>query len=193
MTLKSELLLRDLGTEARVYPFQKIPGLIRGLGEFGLRPIVVQGVFDFLHFGHNGLCEAAQALDPVNGVVLAGLDNDATVRQNKGEGRPVNPLADRLHMIAAMRPVAFAFGYTDIPRYDDPEAYLARWRALSGATVVVSSLCARCCWISRPCAENCGQTCHRTGSCFELSWASRSTPTASGLRSSASRNATVSV
>lgn len=138
MTLNSELL-RDLGTEGRIYQFHKVPGLIRGLGAYGLRPLVVQGVFDFLHPGHNGLCEAAQALDPVNGVVLAGLDNDATVRQNKGEGRPVNPLTDRLHMIAAMRPVAFAFGYTDTPHYGDAEAYLARWRALNGATVVVSS------------------------------------------------------
>lgn len=138
MTFKSRLL-RDGFAEDYILPFGMVPGLIRDLGELGLKPIVVQGSFDFLHPGHNGLCDAAQALDPIDGVVLAGVDNDATVRQNKGPGRPINPLADRLRMIAAMRPVAFAFGYTDTPCYNDAEAYLARWRALSGATVVVSS------------------------------------------------------
>lgn len=138
MTFKQEML-RDVCTNGRVIEFDKVPKLIQGLGSVGLKPVVVQGVFDVLHRGHLGLFEAAQQLDPFNGVVLAGLDNDATVRQNKGDGRPVNTLPERLHLVAAARPVAFCFGYTDTPRYDDADAYLERWRALSGATVVAAA------------------------------------------------------
>lgn len=116
-----------------------MPGLIRELGRAGLNVLLVQGVFDIVHAGHTGLLQATRSIDPNNSVILVGLENDETVRRNKGDKRPVNPLDDRLRVITEFRSVAYAFGYEDVPRYEHPEDYLERYRALSPATVIAAT------------------------------------------------------
>ena len=45
----------------------------------------------------------ARLLAGDGGVVVVGLDSDRKVRESKGEGRPVNPFADRKVMLEAVR------------------------------------------------------------------------------------------
>jgi len=69
------------------------------------RPLVfTNGVFDILHRGHVTYLEQARAL----GATLAvALNSDASVRRlGKGDDRPVNTLADRMAVIAALESVA---------------------------------------------------------------------------------------
>jgi len=65
------------------------------------RPLVfTNGVFDILHRGHVTYLARARALGA--GLVVA-LNGDASARRlGKGPGRPVNPLRDRLALVAAL-------------------------------------------------------------------------------------------
>ena len=69
------------------------------------RPLVfTNGVFDILHRGHVTYLAEARAL----GASLAvALNSDASVRRlGKGEDRPINALADRMAVVAALESVA---------------------------------------------------------------------------------------
>ena len=63
------------------------------------------GCFDLLHAGHvQYLEEARRAAD----CLVVGLNSDASVRlQGKGDGRPVNPQADRARVLAGLGCVDF--------------------------------------------------------------------------------------
>ena len=65
------------------------------------RPLVfTNGVFDVLHRGHVTYLAQARAL---GGSLVVALNADASVRRlGKGAERPVNPLADRAAVIAAL-------------------------------------------------------------------------------------------
>src|SRR5262249_11816315 len=62
------------------------------------------GVFDLLHRGHVTYLEQARALGKA---LVVGVNGDASARRlGKGEGRPFNPLQDRLALIAALESVS---------------------------------------------------------------------------------------
>src|SRR5690349_23885610 len=62
------------------------------------------GVFDVLHVGHiRYLQDAAKVAD----VLVVGVNGDDSVRQLKGEGRPVMPQDERAEIISAIRGVAY--------------------------------------------------------------------------------------
>ena len=69
------------------------------------RPLVfTNGVFDILHRGHVTYLEQARALG--RSLVVA-LNSDASVRRlGKGGDRPINPLEDRMAVVAALESVA---------------------------------------------------------------------------------------
>ena len=64
--------------------------------------VFTNGCFDILHAGHVRYLNAAKALGDV---LIVGLNSDESVRRLKGEGRPVNPAADRAEVLAALRAV----------------------------------------------------------------------------------------
>jgi len=77
------------------------------------RPLVfTNGVFDILHRGHVTYLAQARALGKSLAVAL---NSDASVRSlGKGADRPLNPLADRLAVVAAL-------GAVDVVTwFDDP-------------------------------------------------------------------------
>jgi len=62
------------------------------------------GCFDVLHVGHiRYLQDAARVAD----VLIVGVNGDASVRQLKGEGRPVMPENERAEIISAIRGVTY--------------------------------------------------------------------------------------
>ena len=69
------------------------------------RPLVfTNGCFDILHRGHVTLLAQARALGQT---LVVALNTDASVkRQGKGDDRPVNALADRMAVIAALECVS---------------------------------------------------------------------------------------
>lgn len=87
------------------------------------QPVVfTNGVFDVLHRGHVTYLARARAL---GAALLVALNGDASVRRlGKPGGRPVNPLADRLAVVAALEAVAAVTWFDD----DTPEALIAACR-----------------------------------------------------------------
>jgi D-glycero-beta-D-manno-heptose 1-phosphate adenylyltransferase len=65
----------------------------------GRRIVFTNGVFDLLHPGHLRYLQAARAHGDV---LIVGLNSDASVRRNKGPGRPINPEAERAEVLAAL-------------------------------------------------------------------------------------------
>jgi D-beta-D-heptose 7-phosphate kinase / D-beta-D-heptose 1-phosphate adenosyltransferase len=61
--------------------------------------VFTNGCFDVLHRGHVGyLAEASRLGD----VLVVAVNSDASVRRLKGPDRPVNPVEDRVSVLAAL-------------------------------------------------------------------------------------------
>ena len=70
----------------------------------GKRIAFANGCFDVLHVGHiRYLQDAAKVAD----VLVVGVNGDDSVRQLKGEGRPVMPQDERAEIIDAIRGVTY--------------------------------------------------------------------------------------
>lgn len=69
------------------------------------RPLVfTNGVFDILHRGHVTYLAEARAL---GASMIVGVNSDASVKRlGKGDDRPVNTLADRMAVLAALESVS---------------------------------------------------------------------------------------
>lgn len=75
-------------------------------------------MFDLLHRGHVTYLEQARAL---GAGLLVALNADASARRlGKGAGRPVNPLADRMALVAALESVSAVTSFDD----DTPAALI---------------------------------------------------------------------
>lgn len=68
------------------------------------RVVATNGCFDILHVGHVRYLTAARKLGDV---LVVGLNGDDSVRQLKGEGRPVNREQDRAEVLAALESVDY--------------------------------------------------------------------------------------
>ncbi|HEY7903660.1 MAG TPA: adenylyltransferase/cytidyltransferase family protein [Casimicrobiaceae bacterium] len=80
------------------------------------RPLVfTNGVFDILHRGHVAYLEDARNLGAA--LVVAVNTDDSVRRLGKGDGRPHNPLADRMAVLAALASVDLVVPFAaDTPR-----------------------------------------------------------------------------
>ena len=70
----------------------------------GQRIAFANGVFDVLHVGHvRYLQDAARVAD----VLIVAVNSDKSVREIKGEGRPVMPQLERAELVSAIRGVTY--------------------------------------------------------------------------------------
>ena len=87
---------------AKYYITSEAETLVRRWKSRGLRVGFTNGCFDILHAGHVSLLAAARAQCDR---LLVALNTDESVRRLKGPQRPINPLADRTAVIAAVEAV----------------------------------------------------------------------------------------
>jgi len=83
----------------RVLSSKELDEWRRGEKSAGRRVVVTNGCFDLLHVGHVRFLQEAKTLGDT---LLVGLNGDASVRELKGAGRPVNPDLDRAEVLAAL-------------------------------------------------------------------------------------------
>ena len=76
----------------------------------GRRLVLTNGCFDLLHAGHVRYLQGARAEGDALAVALNG---DASVRALKGPGRPLNSLADRAEILAALRCVDYVTSFEE--------------------------------------------------------------------------------
>jgi D-beta-D-heptose 7-phosphate kinase / D-beta-D-heptose 1-phosphate adenosyltransferase len=77
----------------------------------GQQIVFTNGVFDILHAGHAQYLQFARSQGDL---LVVGVNSDNSVRQLKGEGRPINPLSDRMAVLAALEAVSY------VVRFDEP-------------------------------------------------------------------------
>ncbi len=87
--------------EVKICPPQELAARAAQLA----RPLVfTNGVFDILHRGHATYLAQARTL---GASLIVAVNSDASVKRlGKGDDRPVNPLADRIAVIAALESVS---------------------------------------------------------------------------------------
>lgn len=65
----------------------------------GEQIVLANGCFDLLHVGHVRYLGGAKAL---GGKLIVAINSDASVRQIKGDGRPLMPADERAEIVAAL-------------------------------------------------------------------------------------------
>ncbi len=72
--------------------------------------VFTNGCFDILHAGHVRYLAAAKQLGDI---LVVGLNGDASVRELKGEGRPLNSEEDRAEVMAALEAVDYVIVFDE--------------------------------------------------------------------------------
>ena len=83
----------------------------------GERVVMTNGCFDILHTGHVAYLEEAKAMGDR---LLVAVNDDESVRRLKGDGRPINPLGDRMQVLAGLASVDWVVPFHE----DTPEALI---------------------------------------------------------------------
>jgi D-beta-D-heptose 7-phosphate kinase / D-beta-D-heptose 1-phosphate adenosyltransferase len=91
------------------------------LRQLGRRIVLTSGCFDLLHRGHVTYLGRAKALGDV---LVVGVNTDDGVRRLKGPERPLNPLDDRLQVLAALSCVDYVIEFDE----DTPEQLIEALR-----------------------------------------------------------------
>jgi len=76
----------------------------------GERVVMTNGCFDLLHAGHVQYLEEARKLGDR---LIVAVNSDASVRQLKGEQRPINPLDQRMTVLAALASVDWVVSFAE--------------------------------------------------------------------------------
>jgi D-beta-D-heptose 7-phosphate kinase / D-beta-D-heptose 1-phosphate adenosyltransferase len=107
-------LARELGQsgplmEDKIRTSAELSLLVPQLQAQGKKVVFTNGCFDLLHGGHIKFLEESKRLGDV---LVVALDSDASVRQVKGEGRPVIGEGQRLRILAALTAVDYVTIFT---------------------------------------------------------------------------------
>jgi D-glycero-beta-D-manno-heptose 1-phosphate adenylyltransferase len=73
--------------------------------EQGFLCAVANGAFDLLHVGHVRYLLAARDLVGANGLLVVGVNTDRSVRESKGEKRPLVPQQERAELVDSVKGV----------------------------------------------------------------------------------------
>jgi D-beta-D-heptose 7-phosphate kinase / D-beta-D-heptose 1-phosphate adenosyltransferase len=85
----------------------------------GERIVFTNGCFDILHAGHVSYLEQARTLGDR---LIVAVNDDASVRRLKGDGRPVNALEQRMKVLSGLAAVDWVVAFSE----DTPERLLER-------------------------------------------------------------------
>ncbi|MCD6093710.1 MAG: D-glycero-beta-D-manno-heptose 1-phosphate adenylyltransferase [Candidatus Omnitrophica bacterium] len=88
----------------KIKEIEELKEIVEELKREGKKIVFTNGCFDILHIGHiNYLREAKNKGD----ALIIGLNNDASVKKIKGQGRPIIPQNERAEILAALEFVDF--------------------------------------------------------------------------------------
>ncbi len=89
----------DMEIEDKIIGLERLQNALKAHRQRKERIVFTNGCFDILHVGHVRYLSAAKAL---GGILMVGLNSDASVRRIKGKGRPINSETDRAVVLAAL-------------------------------------------------------------------------------------------
>lgn len=92
------------GAPRKVVDLDRLLPVLAARRERRCRVVFTNGCFDILHRGHITCLDRARELGDV---LVVGVNSDESVRRLKGPFRPINPLEDRLQVLAALSAVDY--------------------------------------------------------------------------------------
>ncbi|MFQ5634948.1 MAG: bifunctional D-glycero-beta-D-manno-heptose-7-phosphate kinase/D-glycero-beta-D-manno-heptose 1-phosphate adenylyltransferase HldE [Gammaproteobacteria bacterium] len=107
--LRLALHQQGLGGRGLVSP-EEAPVVAAEARARGERIVMTNGCFDILHTGHVAYLEEAKMRGDR---LIVAVNDDASVTRLKGEGRPINRLADRMAVLAGLASVDWVVPFTE--------------------------------------------------------------------------------
>src|SRR3989338_5989152 len=101
----------------KIKTLNEIIPIVEKLKKKNKRIVTTNGVFDILHYGHVKYLEQAKILGDI---LIVGVNTDKSVKQNKGDERPINDEKSRMSVLAALKSVDYVFLFDE----KDPRNWL---------------------------------------------------------------------
>jgi rfaE bifunctional protein nucleotidyltransferase chain/domain len=98
-------------THAKIKTLEEFTQIREQLRQGGQKLVFTNGCFDILHVGHIRYLSQARALGDV---LVVALNSDHSVRENKGEGRPIVPQNERAEVLSALACVDYVFVFDEV-------------------------------------------------------------------------------
>lgn len=90
---------------------------------------LITGCFDIIHIGHiQTFRHAKKHCD----VVIVGLDNDTTIKINKGEKRPIHDWKSRSYVLSELSSIDYIFKIKTVVNFESKDANLCYERIVKG-------------------------------------------------------------
>jgi len=102
--------LHKSSIESHIKTFQEIQKTVERLKKQNKKIVFTNGCFDILHRGHVSYLDVAKSYGDV---LILGLNSDESVKELKGENRPINNEDDRAYVLAALESVDYVVKFSD--------------------------------------------------------------------------------
>jgi rfaE bifunctional protein nucleotidyltransferase chain/domain len=89
---------------------EELREIVEGLKKDGKRICFTNGCFDIVHQGHVRYLEEAREKGDI---LIVGVNTDSSVREIKGENKPIIPLEGRMTVLAALEAVDYVVPFAE--------------------------------------------------------------------------------
>ena len=89
---------------------EELQGIVEELKKEGKRIVFTNGCFDIVHQGHVLYLEEARRKGDI---LIVGVNTDSSVREIKGENKPLIPLEGRMTVLAALEAVDYVVPFAE--------------------------------------------------------------------------------
>lgn len=110
---------RNIHSGKKVVALKRLIGIVQKLRRQNKKIVTTNGVFDILHLGHVEYLEEAKKLGDV---LIVGVNSDSSVKQIKGDKRPINNGKSRIGVLAGLESVDYVFLFDE----KDPRIWIGK-------------------------------------------------------------------
>ena len=113
--IEYESKLNKSSSDLHIKTFDEISSIITELKTKDKKIVFTNGCFDILHLGHVKYLEKAKSFGDI---LIIGLNSDKSVKNIKGNGRPINNQNDRAYILAALEIVDYVVIFDEDTPFD---------------------------------------------------------------------------
>lgn len=113
------LMLKNHATHPSIVSLPELLPEVATRKSYGDKIVMTNGCFDILHAGHVTYLQQARAL---GNCLIVAVNDDDSVKRLKGQSRPINPLKERMQVLAALSCVDYVVAFSE----DTPEKLISQ-------------------------------------------------------------------
>ena len=103
----------------KITSLNRLIPIVNKLKKQNKKVVTTNGVFDIIHLGHVRCLEEAKRLGDV---LIVGVNTNSSVKQNKGNKRPINDEKSRIGVLAGLESVDYVFLFNN----KDPRSWISK-------------------------------------------------------------------